>query len=194
MLDDLQLKIFSTGILDTNAYLVFNPKTKDCFVVDCPRPIAECRDFIWDNNLKLKFILLTHGHFDHIDGLPEFLKEFPAPFYIHSADGFALGVKEQPIFFKDEGEVLFKKNKLKIIQTPGHTRGSVSILLGQWLFSGDTLFYHSVGRTDLDGGDMEQLKNSIKNKLFILNPKTIVYPGHGEQTSIGEEIKNNPFV
>ena len=211
MSNKLCLNIFSIGELATNAYVIFDAKTKKCFVVDCPKPIDEYRDFIQGKGLDLEFVIFTHGHFDHINGLEEFLKEFPVSFYIHKSDASLLVnptengsllfdlsapvlVKQKPIFCEGGGEISFGKHKLKIIHTPGHTQGGISIKMGERLFSGDTLFYHSVGRTDLLFGDAEQLKNSIKNKIFTLNPKIAVYPGHGEKTSIGEEIKNNPFV
>jgi hydroxyacylglutathione hydrolase len=208
-IEELRLKIFPTGGLGTNAYLVFSNKTKEAFLVDCPAPIGEYQNFIKDNHLDLKFIMITHGHCDHIDGLEEFLKKFPVPFYLQKNDlsmlinplnngslafGSTVSIKQKPIFCKEGDSVFLGEHRLQIIETPGHTPGSIAILVGDWLFSGDTLFYHSVGRTDFPFSNPEHLIKSIKEKIFILNPRVAVYPGHGRQTSIGEEVENNPFV
>lgn len=209
-LGKLKLKVFSTGDLDVNAYLVFDEETKDCFLIDCPAPIDEYRDFILSNNLNLKFLIITHGHYDHINGMEDFLAEFSIPYYLQKDDlpmlknpldnGSSIfglqkvSVKQKPIFC-EEGDIIFLgDNKLKVIETPGHTLGSISLLINNWLFSGDTLFYRSVGRTDFPFANPKQLQRSIKEKLFRLNPETVVYPGHGRQTSIKEEIENNSFI
>jgi glyoxylase-like metal-dependent hydrolase (beta-lactamase superfamily II) len=207
---NLSLKIFPTGDLGTNAYLIFNEQSKDCFLIDCPAPINEYRDFILKNNFNLRFIIITHGHYDHTDGLSEFLESFPVSFYIQKNDlsmlvnplkngSLVLGhlpvsIKQTPTFCKDDDIITFGEEKIKVIETPGHTLGSISLLLGNWLFSGDTLFYHSVGRTDLPFSSLEYLQDSIKNKLFTLDSQIRVFPGHGNPTSIGEEKENNPFI
>ena len=206
----LQLKVFPTGELETNAYLVFDEQTKEGFLVDCPAPVDEYRDFIEENNLNLKFLVITHGHCDHIDGMEDFLQKFQVPFYLNEKDlpmlvnplkngslafnSSPVSIKQQPIFCNDGDEISFGKYKLQIIETPGHTPGSISIKIGNWLFVGDLIFYHSVGRTDFPFSDSKQLQKSVKEKVFILDSKTIIYPGHGEQTSIEEEIENNPFI
>lgn len=207
--EKLQVKVFSTGELETNAYLVFNEQTKEAFLVDCPAPIDAYQDFILKNNLDLKFLILTHGHYDHIDGTENFFKKFPVLFYLNKKDlpmllnplkngSLVFGpsvvlIKQQPIFCGDNDKISFGKNKLQIIETPGHTPGSISVKLGNWLFSGDVIFYHSVGRTDFPFSDTEQLRQSIKRKIFTLEPQTIIYPGHGRETSVAEEVKNNLF-
>ena len=206
----LQLKIFPTGELRTNAYLVFDEQTKEGFLVDCPAPIDEYRDFILKNGLDLKFLVITHGHCDHIDGMEDFLQEFQVPFYLGKRDlpmlvnplkngslaleGSVISIKQSPIFCKDGDEISFGQYKLQIFETSGHTFGSISVKIDEWLFVGDLIFYHSVGRTDFPFSDFEQLQKSIKEKIFTLDPQTIIYPGHGRETSVEEEIKNNPFV
>ncbi|MEA2112788.1 MAG: MBL fold metallo-hydrolase [Patescibacteria group bacterium] len=209
-LGDIVLKIFPTGDLETNAYLVFNIKTKEAFLVDCPAPINEYRDFIINNNLNLKFLLLTHGHYDHIDGVGDFLKEFKIPFYVQKEDlqmlvnplnngslvfrSPGISIRQKPAFYKEGDRLSFGEHEIQIFETPGHTPGSVSIKFMNWLFSGDLIFYHSVGRTDFPFSNQEHLIKSIKEKVFNLDPKTIIYPGHGRQTSAEEEIANNPFI
>ncbi len=210
MLNKLQLKIFPTGELRTNAYLVFNEQTKEGFLVDCPAPIDEYSDFIVKNGLDMKFLIITHGHCDHIDGLEDFLQKFQVPFYLNEKDlpmlinplkngsmslgGSVISIKQPPIFCKDGDEISFGQHQVQILETPGHTLGSVSVKIGEWLFVGDLIFYHLVGRTDFPFSDFEQLQKSIKEKIFTLDSQTIIYPGHGKETSVGEEIKNNPFV
>lgn len=206
---ELELKIFPTGVLSTNAYLVINRDTRECFLVDCPAPIDKYRDFILKNNLRLKFLVITHGHYDHIDGLEDFLREFSIPFYLHKNDFSMLinplkngsllfkttpiSIRQTPHFCKDEEEIKFGKNQLQIIETPGHTLGSISLKINNWLFSGDLIFYHSVGRTDLPFSNEDQLRESIIQNIFVLEPNILIYPGHGEPTSVGEEVENNPF-
>ena len=206
----LKLKIFPTGDLEVNAYLVFDEDTKDCFLIDCPAPFNKYRDFILDNNLNLKFLVITHGHYDHIGGVEGLLSEFSIPFYVQKDDlpmlvnplnngsltfnSHAISIKQAPVFCEDGDSIFLGEDRLKIIETPGHTLGSISLLMNNWLFSGDTLFYRSVGRTDFPFSSPKRLQKSIKDKLFKLDPKTLVYPGHGRQTSIEEEMESNPFV
>ncbi len=209
-LGDIVLKIFPTGGLETNAYLVFDIKTKEAFLVDCPAPIDEYRDFIIDNNLNLKFLLLTHGHCDHIDGVEDFLEEFKVPFYVQEGDlrmlinplnngslvshPHVISIKHKPTFYRDGDCLSFGEHQIQIFETPGHTPGSVSLKFMGWLFSGDLIFYHSVGRTDFPFSNSDHLVKSIKEKIFSFSPKTTIYPGHGRQTSVEEEISNNPFI
>ena len=208
-MDNLKIKKFITGEIQTNVYLVFDEETKKAFLVDCPEPIQEYVNFIKENQLKMEFVVITHGHYDHIDGLGEFLNKFNTPFYISKKDehmlinplnngslvmGNSVVVNKKAKFLEDREKIKFENNELKIIETAGHTRGGICIKLNNWLFSGDTLFYHSVGRTDFPYADTEQLLNSIKVKLFILENGVQVFPGHGRETSIGEEKLNNPFI
>ena len=208
MSKELQLKVFRTGELRVNAYLVFDEQTKEGFLVDCPAPIDEYSDFIVKKGLNMKFLVITHGHYDHIDGLKDFLQKFQIPFYIGEKDssmlvnpmengslmgGNSVVIQKKPEFLTEGQKIPFANQNLEIIETSGHSRGGICIKFMDWLFSGDTLFYHTVGRTDLPFSDFEELQKSIKEKIFILNPKIIVYPGHGKKTSVGEEIKNNPF-
>ena len=133
-------------------------------------------------------ILLTHGHFDHVHGLEEIKKRTGAEVWVNEKDvglqyGGEIAADE---FFKDEQVIMFNDEEIKVIFTPGHTPGSVCFLLGKHLFSGDTLFKQGVGRTDLPGGNIRELEKSLQ-RVLALPPETKVYPGHGEETTIGNE-------
>lgn len=199
------------GPVGTNCYIVSNEVTKECFVVDpaaCPQGFV---DHIRNTGLIVKAVLLTHGHFDHIMGLGGFLREFPVPVYAHEAEKELLedaqlnssafmGGQSYTFsgaeYVKDGQELDIAGMKIRVIYTPGHTIGGCCYYIEKEavLFSGDTLFHASVGRTDLPTGSMGQLVRSIKEKLFVLPDETEVYPGHMEETSIGYEKKYNPFV
>jgi glyoxylase-like metal-dependent hydrolase (beta-lactamase superfamily II) len=204
-MDELSLKIFVVGDLANNCYLIFSKKSKKGFIIDCPSPTHAVRKFIENNNLDILFIALTHAHFDHITGLTD----FDIPCYVHGADGpffenaqlngssfFSrpLVINRRPSFYDETPGLSFDNVSLRIIHTPGHTPGSVVIYYRGWLFSGDTLFYRSVGRTDIPQASQESLLASIRTKLLILPPETVVYPGHGPATTIGEEKEQNPFL
>ena len=158
---------------------------------------------------KLVYIINTHGHYDHIGANNDLKSHFDTKLAVHKDDyemlvnpdlNLSVMVDSQfisvlPDILLSDGDTLdFGGIKLKIIHTPGHTEGSICILTDNMLFSGDTLFYHSIGRTDLPGGNFEKLKNSIVNRLYTLDDDIIVYTGHGENTTIGEEKRFNEFV
>ena len=208
----MQYKRFSLGVLYTNGYLFWDENTRDAFFIDPGGKTDEVTDFLAENNLNLKMILLTHGHIDHIAGIHQLVKFVGDNIFIGKNDAFMLknpSHKLQALLgvhcngvenFKtvEEGNVIdFFGYKIKVIETPGHTEGSVCYLISdneehKILISGDTLFAQSVGRTDLDGGDELKLENSLK-KLAELNDSLHVLPGHGPDTSIGEERELNPY-
>jgi len=152
----------------------------------------------------------THTHFDHVLGVTELKTQTGAPFLIHKDDletleamqervrmFFGLKVPAPPKvdgFLKEGDSVNFGDERLNILHTPGHSPGSISLVGDGYVITGDALFNQSIGRTDLPGGDFDTLINSIKSKLFALPDDTMVYPGHGSETSIGDERLANPFV
>ncbi|MDD5194363.1 MAG: MBL fold metallo-hydrolase [Candidatus Omnitrophica bacterium] len=203
-MDELELKVFVLGTLFTNSYLIVDKETKQAFVIDAPCGIDSLLKYTQSRKIDIRFILLTHGHFDHIRGLDA----FSCPFYLHEGDSaflsdaaingssffdepFTTNRKEEPYNNKP---VLFGSRVIEVIHTPGHTPGSVCLKIGHWLFSGDTIFFGSVGRTDVPLGSSAAVLKSIKTKILTLPAATIVYPGHGASTTVGREKKHNPFL
>jgi len=204
-MDELILKSFCLGTLSNNCYLVFNNRLKEGFIIDCPAPKEELDFFIQEQGLKILFIALTHGHFDHIKGL----NDSHFPFYIQQEDVLFLmnaelngslffsepiEITKKPLIYAKKQSLYFEEQLIEVIPTPGHTPGSVSLKLGNWLFSGDAIFLNSIGRTDIPLASQEVLIKSIKEKIYSLSDETIIYPGHGPSTTVGWEKSNNPFV
>jgi len=204
----MNYKLIVVGPLDTNCYLVYGQETLDCAVIDPGAEAERIFPLIVELGLKPVVILNTHGHIDHIGANKDVKDKFNIPLCIHSLDSpllekiqefelsFFLGAKESPPadrLLKDKDTILFGKSSLRVVHTPGHTPGSVSFLGDGILFSGDTLFFGGVGRTDLPGGSTRDLEKSIKEKILTLAPETIVLPGHGPLTTVSEEKESNPF-
>ncbi len=203
------IKRFIAGRLENNIYLVADEKSSEAVLIDATQDLPEIQKAVKDLGVKVKYILLTHGHFDHILGLNSLKKSLNAPAVICKDDLvisdnineftrlFGLPDSVPPkydMYIKDGDEILLGSYKIKVIHTPGHTEGGVCYLVDGKLFSGDTLFRGSVGRTDLFGGNFGKLSDSIKNKLFKLDDKTEVFPGHGDMTTIGFEKKYNEII
>jgi len=200
-------------MVDTNCYLLVCPETKKTMVID-PGAFNEIEannilGIIAQHELEPQFILNTHGHIDHIAGNEKIKQATGGKLLIHSSDAemvlsgtmngsFMFGgeIVSPPADRKLEDEEVIKLGNLsiKVIHTPGHTPGWICLHVDGTLFSGDTLFAGSVGRTDLPGGSEKQIIQSIKQKLMILPDETIVRPGHGPRTTIGQERENNPFL
>lgn len=206
----IKIKQFIAGQLENNMYLVYDEDTKKAVLIDATAPVPELLDTVKNLGLDVEYILLTHGHFDHILGLTELKKALGAEAVICHDDliisdnineftRFFGGMEESvpPVYekFIKDGDVITVGNmQIKVIHTPGHTEGGVCYLLNDKLFSGDTLFMGSVGRTDLFGGNFDKLSDSVKNKLFKLDDNIKVYPGHGPKTTIGYEKKHNEIL
>ena len=204
------LKTFVVGMIENNNYLLIDENSKEAVLIDCSEYISEIEDNLKKYDAKLKYVLITHGHFDHILGLEELHKVFPetpilAPIndkeLIEDVSSFVdrfvggLGHVNVPPITKyiDENESLSIGNsKITVINTPGHTSGGVCYLVDDKLFSGDTIFLGSVGRTDF-GGNYQQLKNSVQYILNSLDEDIKIYPGHGDLTTIKYEKINNPM-
>lgn len=204
----------AVGPLGCNCHILADETTREAVVVD-PGDDAEA---ILDRlkGLTVKALLHTHCHFDHMTATRRVSEETGAPILIHRADktlydglvqqyaafGSFFGVGPEGIpnplpasgFLEDGQDVVFGRHRLRILHTPGHTRGSCCFHLGDRVFSGDTLFRGSVGRTDLPGGDFDQEAASIRSKLYVLDPDVEVFPGHGPSTSIRAEKAGNGFV
>ena len=202
---------FVLGPVATNCYIGINEETKECFIVDPATCPPEFVSYIKNAGLTVKAVLLTHGHFDHIMGLDALLKEFSVPVYAHEAEREVLESEQlnssasmlgQPYSFSGADYVTNRQElriagfEIRVICTPGHTIGGCCYYIEKEkaLFSGDTLFHGSVGRTDLPTGSMGQLVSSVRDRLFVLPDDTQVYPGHMEETTIGYEKKYNPFI
>ena len=196
-----------TGSFNQNGYLIWN-KTKDTIIIDPGSEFEKFSRYIDENYLNPMAILNTHAHIDHIGAISEIKKKYSCHFYLNKNDiellenanyyskFFNYSNIEIPIvdyFLKDNQVLKFRSITIKVIETPGHTRGGVCFLVANNLFTGDTLFKGNVGRTDLPGGDEKQLQKSIR-KIMLLNDKVQIYPGHGEKTSIAYERLNNPYI
>jgi hydroxyacylglutathione hydrolase len=192
------------GPMGANCYIVADKVTNNAFLIDPGGEPDRIKGVLKKKGLNLKFIINTHGHGDHILGN----SYFDVPVYVHELEkdfltdpdknlsgmfGFLLKVPKAIKLLEDGEKVLLDNLELEIIHTPGHTPGGISIKLDGVVFTGDTLFAGGIGRTDLPAGDEEALFRSIKEKLFSLDDSVIVYPGHGPESTIGEEKRTNPF-
>ena len=203
----MYIKNFPSGPLQANSYLVWDD-TKEGFMVDLGGFNEKIVTWIEREGIKLKYIILTHGHCDHIGGV-NWMKSLTGAKVVAAADelemledsrinmssAFGDDITITPdVLVGEEDNLKVGKMTLEFILTPGHSKGGMCIKVGKELFSGDTLFNSSVGRTDFYGGSMETLTKSIREKLFVLDDDVKVYPGHMGTTTIGYEKEHNPFV
>lgn len=194
----------------SNTYLAVNEEAKEAVLVDAGTSASQILDHLEQNGLKLKAILLTHGHPDHLLSLNEVAEATGAPSYMHEEDSrlleyippmllnmMGLDKLELPTEFlplEDGQELELAGMKFKVLYTPGHSGGSVCFLTGDVLFAGDLVFRGSIGRTDFPGGSMETLLQSVKEKVFTLPGETRILPGHMDATVVGWEKRTNPFL
>jgi glyoxylase-like metal-dependent hydrolase (beta-lactamase superfamily II) len=209
----MTLEIFEhrvVGPLQCNCYIVGDPATREAIVIDPGDDENELAEILATRQLNVTGIVATHAHFDHIVAAGHLREVTGAPFYLHDADvplldwmqtsgRIILDVELPPPPDVDvrptEGDVLQAGGlRLEVLHTPGHSPGSISLVADDAIFAGDTLFAGSVGRTDLPGGDSQQLLRAITHKLFSFEEDLPVYPGHGPATTLGEERRSNPFV
>ena len=196
----MKVLIMPVGSYEANCYIIKDETSKEIAVIDPGANSGLLINEIEKLNGNVKYILLTHAHADHTGAVEDLVERFKAPVYINQKDE-ALIVKGEYMFEKITVDGFIKDGdffnigdiKIKCIETPGHTPGGVCFYTPGYLFSGDTLFAQSIGRTDFAGGDFDEIIDSIKTKLFSLPEETRVFPGHGPETSIQNEKKYNPF-
>ena len=202
----MKIKCIVTKPFGENCYVVSDDLNTGV-IVDPGDSTEKISLYLMQNGIKPKVILLTHGHFDHVGAVNSLKREYnlmvcaniyekgilkdPSMIYVFGGGGEAVEVDK---WFKDGDVLNFGELSFKVLYTPGHTAGSSCFLIENHLFSGDTLFRESVGRCDLPGGSFDAISNSIKSKIFSLDEKTLVYPGHGDMTDVGYEKIYNPYV
>ena len=202
------LKAFTVGPMEANCYILYNPDKREGLIIDPGAEGSRLIKFIKQEKISINYIINTHGHPDHIGANRKIKEHTNAPILIHQYDAPMLTKSESVLplifplesssppadtFIKDGDLIECAGMKLKVLHTPGHTPGGISLLIDDFIFTGDTLFSGSIGRSDLPGGSQEVLLNSIK-KILSLDENLIIYPGHGPSTTVSEELHSNPFI
>ncbi|MBQ2706386.1 MAG: MBL fold metallo-hydrolase [Lachnospiraceae bacterium] len=212
----MKINHYVVGPVQTNCYVVINEKNKECFIIDPGASAKQLAERIRKDGLTPVAVLLTHGHFDHAGAAEELAEEFGIKIYAHEAEkdtlenpqknvSWMMGASETyhaNVFLKDEEVLTLAGFEIKVIHTPGHTEGGCCYYIETEavIFTGDTLFAQSVGRTDFPGGSMSQIVRSITEKIMTLNEAgnletdIMVYPGHNDPTTIETERMNNPYL
>jgi hydroxyacylglutathione hydrolase len=198
----VRIQTFNVGMLSTNCYVANCQETRDAVIIDpgldVPSEAEQIFRYVDEGTLKVKFIANTHGHPDHIRGDSILKKKYSVPICIHAYDAHFVNaldgnISPANILLEDEDLLKFGKVTLKVMCTPGHTPGSISLVGEKLVFTGDTLFAGGIGRTDFIGGSDRDMRLSLE-KLLRLPDHYVVYPGHGATTMIGEEKRVNPFL
>ena len=210
----IQIKTLVFNPFQENTYLL-SDETNECIIVDAGCYSAQefelLVNYIQKNNLKPVKLVNTHCHVDHVLGISRMMEKYKIPFEAHENEDHLIGEAvnhgkvfgfelEQPpyptSYLKEGDEIKVGNSSLSVLEVPGHSEGSIALYSseGEFVIVGDVLFRGSIGRTDLTGGDYNQLINSIYKKLLVLDRSTVVYPGHGPSTTIGQEIMTNPFL
>ncbi|MCH5231233.1 MAG: MBL fold metallo-hydrolase [Muribaculaceae bacterium] len=212
----MQVAIFQFSLFGINTYLVFDPQSKECAIIDpgmsTPEEELAIENFIAEKGLTLTQIINTHLHIDHVAGIPYLREKFGVPVKAHEGDRFLgegldqqarmfglnmnLGEIEISEYLKPGDKIKIGEGELEVLSVPGHSKGSIALYdkAGGYIITGDALFKGSIGRTDLPGGDYRELIESISKELLSLPDETAVLPGHGPTSTIGEEKRTNPFL
>jgi hydroxyacylglutathione hydrolase len=206
------VKMLVVGPLASNCYIVASSSTKEGVIIDPGAESGTILRTVQQMGLSISLIVVTHAHIDHIDALRAVKERTNAPFAIHEAEKNSLSTpppmnivaslglspfKSAPQpdrLLKDGDRIDVGDLHFEVLHTPGHSLGGICISGHGVVFSGDTLFNFGIGRTDFPGGSYEHLMNSIREKLMVLPDETVVYPGHGPATTIGDERRGNPFL
>lgn len=201
----MRIDTLAVGHMQANCYIVSSQKTGNAILIDPGDEYDKINDFLEKNKLTAKLIVHTHGHIDHIQAD----NEFNLPVYAHKSDlgllknpeknlssflSHPFTVKREIVILEDGQSVALDDLRLTVLHTPGHTPGGICLKVNNAVFTGDTLFAGSIGRTDFPGASEEQLLQSIRDKLINLADDTIVYPGHGPESTMGREKRTNPFL
>jgi len=205
----LQVEPLIVGPLMSNCYIVWDEKLKQGVIIDPGDDADNILKVVKELGIEIKYILATHGHFDHVGGVASLRQNLNAEFFAHEKDFFFIedgknaanrwnvDIEQPPKpdrFIEDGEKIKVGGFELEVLHTPGHSPGGISFLNDRMVFCGDTLFQGNIGRTDFRQGSFEILSNSIKIRLYTLSDDTIVYTGHGPVTTIGDEKKFNAFV
>ncbi|MBP6908906.1 MAG: MBL fold metallo-hydrolase [Candidatus Saccharicenans sp.] len=205
----MNYQLVIVGPLETNCYLFFCPETKQCAIIDPGAEAEKIFEAISFLSLKPVIILNTHGHVDHTGANLDLKERYQIPIALHPGDlplleeyfqlefGLMLGARPAPNpdrLLTDGEKISVGRSVLQVIHSPGHSPGSVCFYTDHLLFAGDTLFSGGVGRTDLPGGSWKDLAHSLKARVMTLPDETMVLPGHGPKTTIGEERESNPYL
>lgn len=203
-------EVIVVGPLSVNCFVLGCEDTREGVVVDPGGDVERIMQAVRRHDLAIRYIINTHGHFDHVGGNRQAIAALKAPLLIHQADapmldrvadvGRMYGIQSENSppadgFLVDGMAIEFGACRMKVLHTPGHTQGGCCLYLAEEgrIITGDTLFADSIGRTDLPGGSHDQLLESIRSKLFVLPDDVVAYPGHGPETSIGHEKRHNPY-
>lgn len=201
----MRIDALTVGQMQVNCYVLSSKTTKNAILLDPGDEYLRIKAYLDKHKLKAKFIMHTHGHIDHIQAD----NEFNLPVYVHSADiellknpernlsnflSLPFKVKSDIKQLEDSQIINLDDLSLEVMHTPGHTPGGICLKSAQVVFTGDTLFAGSVGRTDFPGASYEQLMKSIQDKLLVLPDETVIYPGHGPSSTIGQEKRSNPYA
>ncbi len=205
----MKIKGFALGVIETNCYVVSDEASREAIIIDPGDYSKSLARYVEDQQLQVRYVINTHCHADHAAGNKPAIEATGAKLLIHEtelpflenlvAQGLMFGFRVDPSpepddFLKEDDTVEFGSIALRVIETPGHSPGSITLYQSGCAFVGDVLFAGSIGRTDLPGGSYETLMQSIHAKLVPLGDETVIYSGHGPKTTIGAEKKYNPFL